>query len=79
MPDDQRRDRYFFTTNGTLIVRKDPRGAPELVTWLPNDRTRPDYPGFTLDSGFPTDRGVAGVLEWAAEQDWVGDTGAAWN
>jgi hypothetical protein len=67
-------DKYFQHPNGTIIVRPGDAPYPWLVTWLPDDQTSGDYPGFTMsstDGEVPTGPTIEAVVKWAVAQPWA--------
>jgi hypothetical protein len=67
---------YRNAPNGAIIIRQPggTDGSPWLVTWLPNDRADPAYPGFTMSSTLgevPPGPTIDHVLEWAGRQPWA--------
>ena len=56
---------------GEVLVGRDDAGG-WMVTWLPFDRSHPEWPGFTIHeaSGQLPSGGAEAIFQWAKQQDW---------
>jgi hypothetical protein len=74
---DRYEERAYGIKGGTILVRNYPGnadGSPWLVTWLPDDQSSRNYPGFTVTSDdrvVPVGPTLEDVATWAQQQPFA--------